>query len=220
MKPKFKIEKKHLPIIIGVAVALVVIIIICAVALGKKDTKETVEEQTVEETTEEVVDTGFISRLTGETMSEEDASKRPVAIMIENTTDALPQYGLNSAGVIYECPVEGGLTRLMALFDDYSGLEQIGNVRSCRPYYVYFAREFDAIYIHVGQSIHGEVLLDTGIVDDINALEGKAANITFFRTTEKKAPHNCYVSAESIDAGIEAEGYRTTYDEDSEYHYQ
>ncbi|MCR5545205.1 MAG: DUF3048 domain-containing protein [Lachnospiraceae bacterium] len=217
---KFNLSKKQLGIIIAAIAVIVVLIIVIVSVTGKKsnnDPKETAASVTEEE---EVVDTGFTSKLTGEDMAEEIANNRPIAVMIENTVDAIPQYGLNSAGVVYECPVEGGLTRLMAIFDNYYDLEQIGNVRSCRPYYVYFAREFDAVYVHVGQSIHGEVLLATGIVDDLNALKGAAANITFFRTSEKKAPHNCYVSAESVLAGIEAEGYRTTYEDGYTGHYQ
>ncbi|MCR4673665.1 MAG: DUF3048 domain-containing protein, partial [Lachnospiraceae bacterium] len=221
---KLNLTKKQLGIIVAIIVVVVAVIIALVVNGSKKETKNTtepqVEEEQQEETTTDEVATTAKSLLTGEDISSEIANKRPIAVMIENTKTVLPQSGLNSAGVIYECPVEGGLTRLMAIFDDYYDLEQIGNVRSCRPYYVYFAKEFDAIYVHVGQSIHGQVLLDTGIVDDLNALSGAAANITFYRTSDKKAPHNCYVSADSVLAGIEAEGYRTDYEDGYTGHYQ
>ena len=217
---KLELSKKQLAIIIGVLVAVIVLVVVLVVVNGKKQKTEEPKTETKTEVVEETTDTGAKSLLTGESISEEIANNRPIAVMIENTVDAMPQYGLNSAGVVYECPVEGGLTRLMAIFDNYYDLEQIGNVRSCRPYYVYFAKEFDAIYVHVGQSIHGQVLLETGIVDDLNALKGAAANITFYRTSEKKAPHNCYVSAESVQKGIEAEEYRTTYEDGYEGHYQ
>lgn len=217
---KLNLTKKQLGIIFGLIAAIVVLVVVLVVVKGKKEEPVAKEPKAKVEEVVEETDTGAKSLLTGESISDEIANNRPVAIMVENTVDALPQYGLTSAGVVYECPVEGGLTRLMAIFDNYYDLEQIGNVRSCRPYYVYFAREFDAIYVHVGQSVHGEVLLNSGIVDDLNALKGAAANITFFRTSEKKAPHNCYVSAESLQKGIEAEGYRTTYEEGFTGHYQ
>ena len=217
---KLNLTKKQLGIIIGAIVAVIVLIVVIVVVNGKKETPAVEKKDVKEEVVVEEEASGVKSLLTGEDISAEIANNRPIAVMVENTVDALPQYGLNSAGVVYECPVEGGLTRLMAIFDNYYDLEQIGNVRSCRPYYVYFAKEFDAVYVHVGQSIHGKVLLDTGIVDDINALSGAAANITFFRTSEKKAPHNCYVSAESVQKGIEAEGYRTTYEDGYKGHYQ
>ena len=79
------------------------------------------------------------SYLNGEWVDPKYGRQRPVAVMIENTKACLPQYGSGNAGVIYECVVEGGITRMMAIFDDYSGLDQIGNIRSSRPYYVYFA---------------------------------------------------------------------------------
>ena len=60
-----------------------------------------------------------------------------------NIQAALPQSGIANAEVVYEAPVEGGITRLMGIFEDYQDVERIGSVRSCRNYYVYFAREFN-----------------------------------------------------------------------------
>ena len=65
--------------------------------------------------------------------------------MMSNDKAALPQYGINHAGVVYEAPVEGSMNRYMALIEDYDDLDRIGSVRSCRPYYTFFAREFEAI---------------------------------------------------------------------------
>lgn len=42
------------------------------------------------------------------------------------------------------------MTRLMAVFKDWKNIERIGNIRSCRDYYVYWAKEWDAIYCHIG----------------------------------------------------------------------
>ena len=66
--------------------------------------------------------------------------------MMSNDKAALPQYGINHAGVVYEAPVEGSMNRYMALIEDYDDLDRIGSVRSCRPYYTFFAREFEAVY--------------------------------------------------------------------------
>ena len=111
------------------------------------------------------------SYLTGEWIDEEQAKKRPLAIMIGNTSDALPQYGISSADVIYEVPVEGSYTRLMAIFGDYSGLEKIGSVRSCRHYFIYFAKEFDAIYAHYGQAIYSEPILARDYVQNLIGID-------------------------------------------------
>lgn len=159
------------------------------------------------------------SYLTGEWLNKELVNTRPIAVMTENTKVSLPQYGLNSAGVIYEAPVEGSYTRLMAIYDDYKSLEKIGNVRSCRPYYAYFAAEFEAFYVHFGQCTYAEPVLNSGIVDNLNGLEGEIEKLVFYRTSDRKAPHNAYVSAESIAKGIEHKGYNTAYSANYQGHY-
>ena len=88
------------------------------------------------------------SYLTGEWTDVAKANRRPLAIMMSNDKAALPQYGINHAGVVYEAPVEGSMNRYMALIEDYDDLDRIGSVRSCRPYYTFFAREFEAVYAH------------------------------------------------------------------------
>ena len=96
----------------------------------------------------------IINPLTGvaELSSEEKAKRRPVAIMIENSSTSIPvQTGLSKADVIYETEVEGGITRLMAVYQDISGLDRIGNIRSARYAYVDLALGHNAVYIHCGQ---------------------------------------------------------------------
>ena len=187
-------------------------------------TEEVAEEAVVEEAPaeeeEEVEDNGIYSYLTGEPTTAEANELRPITCMIENTTMALPQYGLNLAGVLYECPVEGGITRMMGVFeqDAIKDQEKIGNVRSCRPYYVFISLEYDAIYVHFGQSIQGETLLNTGIIDDLNGLTDDGT--VFYRSSDRSAPHNAYVSGSGIMAGIDKKGYSLNYRDDWNGHYK
>ncbi|MDP3948268.1 MAG: DUF3048 domain-containing protein [bacterium] len=76
--------------------------------------------------------------------------RRPLAIMVENHTEARPQSGLSSADIIYEAIAEGGITRFMALF--YCNLSdvQVGPVRSARTYFLDWLGEYNALYAHVG----------------------------------------------------------------------
>ena len=112
------------------------------------------ETQTETETAEtgtfdqgEVLPEGKVrSYLTGKIVDEEIGRTRPYAIMLNNIYGAVPQAGIERADVVYEAPVEGAITRLMGIFEDYDGLEKIGSVRSCREYYVHFAKEFDALW--------------------------------------------------------------------------
>ncbi len=80
------------------------------------------------------------------------ASQRPVAIMVNNVNVAQKvQTGLSKADIIYETEVEGGITRLMAVYQDISDLDKIGTVRSARYPYVDLALGHNAIYVHCGQ---------------------------------------------------------------------
>ncbi len=157
------------------------------------------------------------SYLTGELVPEEQGRRRPLAIMMSNDKEALPQYGINRAGVVYEAPVEGTMNRYLSIMEEYDDLERIGSVRSCRTYYVYFAREFDAIYAHYGQSTFAKPYLK--YIDNINGIEG-TGGAAFFRSSDRKAPHNAYASYDGIQKAIEALGYDQEYDEDYEGHYQ
>ncbi len=160
-------------------------------------------------------DSGNRSLLTNEP-SDKDLSKvRPVAVMIENTKAGLPHYGLCEAGIVYEMPEEGGITRYMALYDEYEDFDRLGNIRSTRPYYVQVAAEYHAIIAHIGQSIYAEVLLksmspNSGICDDVNGILG---NTSYIRTNDKKAPHNTYLTSKNLIKDIEANGYNREYDE-------
>lgn len=186
--------------------------------------KPVVEEPEEKEPEPESEDTGHDgqakSYLTGEWIDEELAKKRPLAVMIGNTSDALPQYGISAADVIYEVPVEGSYTRLMAIFQDYSGLEKIGSVRSCRHYFIYFAREFDAIYTHYGQAVYAEPVLAREDVHNLSGMDSSIESIMFYRDPNRKSPHNAFISEDGINAGIEKQGYRTELSDNYSGHYQ
>ena len=101
------------------------------------------------------------SYLTGLDVPESIGRQRPVAVMLNNIKGGCPQSGIANAGVVYEAPVEGEITRLMGIFEDYQNLERIGSVRSCRDYYIFYANEFDAIYSHYGQSAYAVPFLNS-----------------------------------------------------------
>ncbi len=159
------------------------------------------------------------SLLTGEWLPEEQTKNRPVAIMFGNTSDALPQYGLSNADVLYECLVEGGLTRLMGIFDNYEDAPKYGSIRSCRLYYAQIAREYDAIYCHYGQASIAKSYLDSDAIDNLNGLDGSVEPIMYYRSSDRVAPHNVFTTPDGIAAGIEKKNYRTTYAEGYEGHF-
>lgn len=189
----------------------------------KEEPKKVVEEKKEKPKKEKKKDTHkgqAKSYLSGEWIDEKLAKQRPLAVMIGNTSDALPQYGLSSADVIYEVPVEGSYTRLMAIFQDYSGLDKIGSIRSCRHYFIYFAKEFDALYTHYGQAVYAEPILAREDVHNLSGMDGEIGSLMFYRDTNRKAPHNAFISEEGIKAGIAKKGYRTEISKDYKGHYQ
>lgn len=157
------------------------------------------------------------SYLTGEMVDVSIGNRRPIAVMMSNDKAALPQYGINRAGVVYEAPVEGGMNRFMAIIENYDDLKRIGSVRSCRTYYTYFSREFDAIYAHYGQSTFAKPYLKN--VDHINGLEA-IGSVAYFRTKDRKSPHNAYTSGAKLNQSIEKLGFSKSYDTKYRGHYQ
>lgn len=207
---------------------LVAFITLAAVMLyGCKKNEETVESQSTEvseaseevseETSEvaeepedEIPEGMVVSTLSGECIDESLENQRPIAVMLNNVKAAVPQTGIKYADVVYEAPVEGNITRLMGIIKDWHDLEKIGSVRSCRDYFVYWALEWDSIYCHFG----GPVAYVTTILEraDVDNLDGtKLDGTVYFRSSDRKAPHNAYASGEGILEGIELNDFETEY---------
>lgn len=166
---------------------------------------------------EEAVTDTVKSYLTGEDVSVGIGHRRPIAVMLGNDTNGAPQSGTENAGVIYEAPVEGSITRLMAIIEDYDNIPRIGSVRSCRDYFLFYANEYDAIYSHYGQAVYALQYLDQHLIDNLNGLTlGNA----YYRSTDRVAPHNAYTDFSHLQAGIQSQGYSQDYKEDYNGHFQ
>ena len=157
------------------------------------------------------------SRLTNEWVDEEVAKTRPIAVMVPNSKTA-SQYGLSDASVLYECNVEGSMTRLMAIWEDWSNYEKLGNIRSCRDYYLYWAFEWDAIYIHYGGPFYIDDLIGRDDTQNINCIEFGDAT---YRDTAKNSTDNAFTSADRIKKAAEHYDYPLEYGEGyaDEQHY-
>lgn len=158
------------------------------------------------------------SYLTGQWLEKEKANKRPIAVMIPNNTPALPQYGLSKAAIIYEAPVEGRITRLMAVFEDYDELEYIGPVRSSRDYFVYVAMGYQAIYCNWGLARpYVEELLRSDAVQNIScAVEGihNPSDEAFGRIRRPgyATEFTGYLFMDGLEKAIKRHKYETEYD--------
>ena len=153
------------------------------------------------------------SFLSNEWISEEVSNTRPIAVMFPTDKAAQPQYGISHADVLYECMEEGGISRQMGIIQDWESLEKIGNIRSCRQYYMYWMLEYDAILVHGGGIYTMAKLFEDPSINNISGAgesgtgSGMPGVEHFFRTTDKKAPHNMYISNEGINKAITSLGY-------------
>lgn len=81
--------------------------------------------------------------------------RRPVAVVLSNQRAALPTNavnGISQADILYEFPVEGGVTRFLGIFQEHLTMSTVGSIRSARHYIVSIAEAYDAILVHVGGS--------------------------------------------------------------------
>ena len=141
-----------------------------------------------------------------------NSKTRPVAVMINNHKTAQKvQTGLNDAYLVYEFIVEGGITRMMSLFKD-ADTAKIGTIRSSRHYYLDYARENDAIYVHFGWSEPAREAISKLGINNINGLYDSG----FWRDNPEKLPteHTVYTSMKNINKNIQNKKYRTTTDKD------
>lgn len=147
----------------------------------------------------------------------EDSKSRPIAVMINNHKQARMNHaGLNDAYIVYEIVVEGGITRMMAIFKD-KDTSRIGSVRSSRHYFLDYALENDAVYVHFGWSPQAQSDISSLGVNNINGLYDSA----FWRDRSLgvDSEHTAFTSIEKINSIISSRGYRTVTNKDTLLNY-
>ncbi|MBQ9233298.1 MAG: DUF3048 domain-containing protein [Lachnospiraceae bacterium] len=147
-----------------------------------------------------------LSDLTGEWIDEKYANQKPLCIMINNISEAMPQSGLSQAAITYEILVEGGITRFLCVFDQYDNLEKLGPIRSARVPYVQLAKMYDGFFAHYGWSPTAQEMIEND--PSINTLNGiYLGDIMYYRDSSRSAPHNVYTNSDLIASGIDYKGY-------------
>lgn len=209
--------KKYFYILLSI---LLVIIMLCACSKKKEDTEQTdAKAETAAEQEEPKEDIPANQNLlTGvPDLTEEAIGKRPVAVMVNNAADAMPQYGVEQADIIFEIPVEGDYTRFMALYGDYTTLPQICAVRSCRSYFPALALGFDAFYVNWGIDDSISDYLDILQLDQYDGIYGQGG---FWGRDQERLnagyslEHTGYFDGTQFASVVQAEGKRTDLVED------
>ena len=157
------------------------------------------------------------SYISGLWVPEEVGTKRPYAFQFSNFKTVSNQWGISQADIVYECIVEGGITRLLGIGENYSG-DRIGSTRSSRHYFVSIADEYDAIYIHYGKTKYATAKIKALGIDNLDGETGIGTTV-FYRDKSMKAPHNAFASLNGILKGIKQKGYETKYEQDFDPHY-
>ena len=193
MKNVFK-NKKVLLICVIILILLLIGFLLYFLVF-KKDNNKDLDKQTTSTTT-----TTEVKKLK---IVDVDSKSRPYAVMINNHATARPlQSGLQDAYIIYEMIVEGGLTRYMALFLDQN-TERIGSIRSARHYYLDYALENDAIYVHHGYSPQARADWSTLGVDRIEVNESTTGwRDKALRSQGIAYEHTLFTSIEKLNKGL------------------
>lgn len=219
---------KNKKMIIAVSVSVFVLAVVTtfciwSFVLGDKsgetqDMPQTAEaEATPEPTPEPTPDpnAGKVrSVLTGEYISKKTAKQRPFAVIINNIEYANQhQQGTSEIDVLYEALAEGGITRMLGVFQGTGKIKRLGSVRSARHYFVSFASEWDAIFCHFGQTSYAISKIEELGVNNLSGLSA-IGGVVYKRDNSLKAPHNVFTSGDKMRKGAKQLGYSLKFNEE------
>ena len=180
-------QKMHIILIALLAVG-VLIVIITLLILSSSKSKSSQQQQvtppkTVTQTTQ--TPTEETQKLT---IFDESSNERPIAVMIDNTIGDAKHAGLQDSYLNYEAPIDGGVTRIMAIFKD-TNATLVGPIRSSIFYFMDYALENDAIYVHYGQENYEK---QNPQQVNISRVDGVQNPDPFRRDSKAVAPHNVF----------------------------
>ena len=208
MKKDKDVVKKRNKTKILVSILLLLIVIAIGILIVKNDQKNKIKNDNIAKNNfNNVVENKNPKSTPKPKPKTMQGKERPIAFMLDNNINATPQAGLEQADIIYEMIVEGGESRLMAVIKNKK-IDKIGPLRSARHYFLDYALENDAIYLHYGQSPQAEDDIKKLAVNNINGIYGGKND--FWRDKTRYAPHNAVTSTEKLNNMIERKQYRTT----------
>ncbi|WP_082652002.1 DUF3048 domain-containing protein [Gorillibacterium timonense] len=147
----------------------------------------------------------YVQPLTG-LPSQTENKDRAFLVTVENSPAARPQTGLSQADLVYEVLAEGEITRFLAVYQSEKP-EVIGPVRSMRPYFAEIGVGLGAMLVHAGWSQDGMNMMVKLKADHLDGVY--ADGVTFWRSKDRKAPHNLYTSWEKIQDGAARHKFST-----------
>ena len=170
-------------------------------------TESTTEEAATEDYT--IPEGMYLSELTGEPISEDIKDQRPIAVMVDNESLALPHYGIAEADVVYEMmnsTLNNRITRLMCIIKDWGNIEQMGSIRSTRPTNILLMSEWNAVLCHDGGPYYNDQYFVRDWADHFSGTFSRVSN-------GKSKEYTEYILSGDLEANFEDSGYSTTYNE-------
>jgi hypothetical protein len=137
--------------------------------------------------------------LDGVLVNPERAALHPIAVMVDDQADARPQSGFNSASIVWQAPAEGGIPRYMLIFQE-NAPGMVGPVRSARYYFIAWAAEWRAVYVHAGGSPQAlSTLRSQGNGQLVyNADDFRYEGRYLWRIKTRFSPHNLYTDGSHL----------------------
>lgn len=204
----------------ALALLLAGLLALCAAGCGSGEKAETPEEpvapaaepQPLPEAEPQPEVPAGTNPLTGLPMDPAEENNRPVAVMFNNLKAAQPQLGISQADVIYEVPAEGGITRMLGLFQSLDGVGTLGSIRSTREYYLELALGHDALLVHAGGSPAAYQKIPAWGVDNMDGVNGGSDAKIFWRDPERRKTmryeHTLVTSGEAIQGYLDQGHFR------------
>ena len=196
-------------------IVLIMLIIVAGVLFAMKIVKQNEDRDTGVATVNDN-DENEIQKEEVKTPKTFAGNTRPIAFMIDNNINAMPQAGLQQADLIYEMIVEGGETRLMIVMKD-KDVSKVGPLRSSRHNFLDYALENDAIYVHYGWSPLARSDISEMSVNNINGIYESASS--FWRDSSRYSPHNAVTSTANVLKIAQRKEYKTTTKKDTVLNY-
>jgi hypothetical protein len=177
-------------------ISIIVIVLIAGgiVAYGSLSKKATTTTSATNSTAATNAN-AVIAPLSGTVDETGQSVKRPaLTVKIENTPDAMPQWGIDQADIVYEEIVNGGITRLAAIFNSQVPVK-IGPVRSVRPTDTQIVYPLGGIFAYSGGAAYAVASISTAPVKQITET---AAGTAMYRDPTLEAPHNLFANGAGL----------------------
>lgn len=159
----------------------------------------------------------YINPFTGEATDKDLTLSVPVAVVVENSIEALPQWGLSEADIVYEIPIDKNGTELLALYFDSSSISKVGPVASLNKPYPDLVEPFSAALACLSGSQEGYAAVTKSGLASLDVNSYPAAFEQDSQRISRGKEHNYYTSSTLLESAFSEKGIRANNQVDSAF---